>query len=211
MWDERYSKEGFVFGVEPNRFVAAELAGLSPRRVLDLGSGQGRNAVWLAAQGHDVTGVDLSPVATEQARRLARESGVTARFIAADLTTWEPQAGSFDLVLLSYLQLVPAMRKVVHAKAVRAVAPGGMVFLIAHHLDNLEDGVGGPQSPEYLYTEDDLREDFSGLSIERLERVLRPVDRGDVSGEAVDVLLVARQAAGPEPAAEEYRFGTRAP
>lgn len=199
MWDERYAHQGFVFGVEPNRFVATELAGLSPRKVLDLGSGQGRNAVWLAAQGHDVTAVDLSPVATQQAKRLAERSGANVRFIAADLTTWEPEEDAFDLVLLSYVQLVPETRKLVHGKAVRALAPGGMLFLIAHHLDNLEHGVGGPQSPEYLYTEDDLGADFASLTFERLDRVLRPVDRPDVSGEAIDVLLIARREGTAEP------------
>ncbi len=193
MWDERYSTQGYVFGIEPNRFVSQELSGLAPRRVLDLGSGQGRNAVWLAAQGHDVTAVDLSPVATEQATRLAEESGVTVDFVAADLTTWEPEPAGFDLVLLSYLQLVPEKRSLVHGKAVRALAPGGTLFLIAHHLDNLEHGVGGPQSPEYLYTEDELRKDFVALTIERLDRVLRPVDRAGMSGEAIDILLIARR------------------
>jgi SAM-dependent methyltransferase len=199
MWDERYSTQGYVFGVEPNRFVAAELAGLPPCRVLDLGSGQGRNAVWLAAQGHDVTAVDLSPVATEQARRLAEEAGVVVRFVAANLSTWEPEPAVFDLVLLSYLQLVPETRKLVHGAAVRALAAGGTLFLIAHHRDNLEHGVGGPQSPEYLYTEDVLRADFAALTIERLERVLRPVDRADVSGDAIDVLLIARREGDLEP------------
>lgn len=198
MWDERYSTRGFVFGAEPNRFVVDALAGLPPGRVLDLGSGQGRNAVWLSRQGHEVTAVDLSPVATAQARRLAEEAGVAVRLIAADLMSWEPEPGGFDLVLLSYLQLGPAMREAVHAKAVRALARGGMVLLIAHHLDNLEHGVGGPQSADHLYTEQQLRADFAELTIERLERVRRPVERDDVTGEAIDVLLIARrEATGP--------------
>ncbi len=193
MWDERYATQGFVFGVEPNRFVEEHLGGLSPRRVLDLGSGQGRNAVWLAAQGHRVTAVDLSPVATEQAKQLAVQAGVTAEFVSADLSTWEPEVGGYDVVVLSYLQLVPHLRTLVHRKAVTALAPEGMVFLIAHHLDNLEHGIGGPQSPEFLFTEDELRSDFAGLVVDQLERVMRPVDRDGATGDAIDLLLVAHR------------------
>jgi SAM-dependent methyltransferase len=192
-WDTRYATEGFVFGVEPNRFVAEYLADLPPCRALDLGSGQGRNAVWLARQGHDVTAVDLSAVARGQAVALAAELGVDAEFVAADLTTWEPPAGAFDLVLLAYLQLIPEQRAMVHATAVRALAPGGVVFLIAHHLDNLELGMGGPQSPQVLFTEEHLAADFVDLDIERLGQVGRPVEHDGVEGEAIDVLMIARR------------------
>lgn len=192
-WNLRYGTEGFIYGVEPNRFVADHLTGLPPCRALDLGSGQGRNAVWLALQGHRVTAIDLSPVATEQARRLAAEAGVDVEFLTADLATWDPAAAAFDLVLLSYVQLPAEMRRAVHAKAQAALAPGGLVFLIAHHLDNLEHGVGGPQEAAYLFTEDELRSDFAALDIERLEQVRRSVEREDVTGEAIDVLMLARR------------------
>jgi len=192
-WDERYGTEGFVFGVEPNQFVAEHLASVPPGRALDLGSGQGRNAVWLASRGHRVTAVDLSPVATEQAQRLAAEAGVAADFVTADLAVWTPEPGAFDLVLLSYVHLEPGPRRVVHAMAVDALAPGGMVFLIAHHKDNIELGVGGPQRPELLLTEEDLVVDFAAVTIERLERVVRPVVDGDTTRHALDVLLIGRQ------------------
>ncbi len=194
-WDHRYGTEGFVFGVEPNQFVAAHLSGLPPGRVLDLGSGQGRNAVWLAMQGHRVTAIDLSPVATEQAIQLAADAGVECEFIAGNLAEWEPEPAAYDLVLLSYLQLPEPMRRAVHAKAVTALKPGGRLFLIAHHLDNIEHGVGGPPYPEVNYTEEQLAEDFAALEIERNERVLRHVDRDDVSGDAIDVMVIARRPA----------------
>ena len=192
-WDTRYATEGFVFGLEPNRFVAEYLADLPPRRVLDLGSGQGRNSIWLARHGHDVTAVDLSPVARGQAVALAAELGVTAEFVAADATTWEPTEAGFDMVLLAYLQLIPEQRRMVHASAVKALAPGGVVFLVAHHLDNLELGIGGPQIPLVLFTEEQLTEDFAELDIERLEKVRRPAERDGVEGEAIDVLMIARR------------------
>jgi SAM-dependent methyltransferase len=198
-WNERYSTEGFIFGVEPNRFVAEHLAGLSPRRVLDLGCGQGRNAVWLALQGHEVTALDLSDVAVSQARRLAEEAGVSPRLDVADLLDWDSEPDSADLVLLSYLQLPEPTRRTVHAKAVHALAPGGTVFLIAHHLDNVTEGVGGPPYPEVNYTEEDLAGDFADLEIARLEKVMREVDRPGVTGTAIDVMLIAHKAPGHTP------------
>jgi 2-polyprenyl-3-methyl-5-hydroxy-6-metoxy-1,4-benzoquinol methylase len=190
-WNERYTTQGLMWGIEANRFVAAELAGLAPRRVLDLGCGQGRNSIWLAEHGHRVTGVDVSDVAIAQARELARDAGVDVEFLARDLTEWVAPAGEYDLVVLSYLHLPEAMRRAVHASAVRALAPGGRLFLIAHHKDNLEHGIGGPQSLDHLYDEAELADDFAALDIVRNETVIRPAEKDGLSGEAIDVMLVA--------------------
>jgi peroxiredoxin len=192
-WNERYEAAAALYGAEPNQFVAAELGGMSPRRVLDLACGQGRNSVWLATQGHSVTGIDLSDVGISHARRLASDVGVDVDFRVGDVVgEWQPDA-EYDLILLSYLQLPPEMRKVIHAKAIDALAPGGEVFLIAHHADNLEHGVGGPPMPEVLFTEAELAADFASLEIERNEKVYRPIERDGEVRKAHDVLLRARR------------------
>lgn len=199
-WNERYSTRGMVWGREPNRFVAEFAADLEPGRVLDLGCGQGRNAVWLAGRGHYVTGVDLSDAGIAAARSLAGEAGVEVDFLVADLAgEWTPPAGAFDLVLLSYLQLPPKKRLPVHAEAVHALAPGGQVFLIAHHCDNIEHGVGGPPYPEVLFDESMLASDFADLKILRNEKVFRPVEGPDGAvRDAHDVLFIGRK---PPPSA----------
>ena len=111
-WDERYSQAGLVWGRDANSFVVSQLEGLSPRRVLDLGCGQGRNALWLASQGHEVTGLDLSPVAIAQASEIAEGAGLDAKFAAVDLVTdWQPSPDAYDLIVLSYLQLPESARK----------------------------------------------------------------------------------------------------
>ena len=190
-WNERYDTQGSVWGRDANQFIRSELGGLEPCRVLDLGCGQGRNSIWLAARGHDVTGVDFSDVAIMQARRHADEAGVTVDFQARDLETWQAPTASYDLVVLSYLQVPGELRRRVHAMAVEALAPGGRVFLIAHHRDNLTHGVGGPQSPEFLFDQGQLADDFSSLTIVRNDIVLRPAEMDGVSGDAIDVLLIA--------------------
>jgi 16S rRNA G1207 methylase RsmC len=166
---------------------------MSPRRVLDLGSGQGRNAIWLAAQGHQVTAVDLSDVAIAQATEIAAEAGVDVEFIAADLAEWEPPTAAFDLVVLAYMQVPEAARRTIHDKAARALVSGGQVLVVAHHLANLEHGVGGPPTAEFLFDEADLADDFAGFEIVENNRVLRHVDKDDMTGDAIDVVFMARK------------------
>ena len=198
-WNERYASRGMVWGSDPNRFLAEYATGLTPRRILDLGCGQGRNAVWLATQGHRVTGVDLSPVAIKQARKLAADRTVEVAFEVANVVEdWAPPAAAFDLVVLSYLQLPPHDRRVAHAKATQAVAPKGTIWLIAHHSDNITEGVGGPQYPDVLFDEQALAADFGDLEILRNEKVYRDVEGEDgFVGVAHDILLVATRPLEP--------------
>lgn len=195
LWNTRYIEKGAAWGNGPNQFVADRLGGIAPCRVLDLGSGQGRNALWLAAGGHRVTAVDISDVATAQAQAEAAAADLDVDFIAADLATWEPEPAGYDLVLLSYIQMPEEPRRLIHAKADRALAPGGRIFIIAHHRDNLEHGVGGPQSPDHLFTEHDLESDFPGYRVDESGPVVRHVERDDVSGDAIDVIFSATKPA----------------
>jgi SAM-dependent methyltransferase len=195
LWNARYQERGAVWGVGPNQYVADRVSGLTPRRVLDLGSGQGRNAIWMAQQGHEVTAIDISDVATQQGRELAAEIGVVVTFIAADLATWEPDPEEFDLVVLAYMQAPAAGRKAIHAKAVRALAPGGRVLVVAHHRDNLEHGYGGPPMLEVLFDETELADDFAALEIIENERVIRHVEKDGDVGDAIDIVFIGQKTA----------------
>ena len=186
LWNARYEAEGSLWGAEPNQFLVEIADVLEPGTALDLGCGQGRNSFWLASRGFTVTGLDLSPVAIEQARGVAEELDVDVSFESVDLTKWDPAGRVWDLVVLTYLHLSEERRPVVHGAAKRAVAPGGRLVVIAHHLDNFENGVGGPPVPELLFTEQQLADDFSDLKILRNERVIRTTDEGD----AIDLVFV---------------------
>ena len=187
LWDARYEAKGALWGAEPNQFLAEIADVMEPGTALDLGCGQGRNSFWLASRGFTVTGLDLSPVAIEQARAVAVEFDVDVSFESVDLTTWDPAGRVWDLVVLTYLHLSEKRRPVVHDAAKRAVAPGGRVVVIAHHLDNFENGVGGPPVPELLFTEQQLAGDFAELEILRNEKVIRTTELGD----AIDLVFVA--------------------
>ena len=193
LWNERYRERGALWGAAPNQFVAQHFDGASPCGILDLGAGQGRNAIWLAQQGHAVTAVDVSDVAAEQAGEIAAAAGVAVDFIAADLEQWEPPPESFDVVLLAYIQAPETVRKALHAKAARALRPGGQVFIVAHHKDNLEQGIGGPPMIEVLFDEQGVAADFVGFEIVANSRVVRHVDKEDTTGDALDLLFIANR------------------
>jgi SAM-dependent methyltransferase len=193
-WDERYSGAEFEWTTRPNQFVAAELAGLTPGRALDLAAGEGRNTVWLAERGWRVTAVDFSRVGLEKGRKLSAARGVDeARvdWIVADLCDYEPEHGAYDLALIAYLQVSPQVRAAVLARAAAALAPGGTMFVVGHDLTNLTEGVGGPHDPDVLYTPEALRAELPGLRILRADRVSRTVERDGGPAAAVDTLVRA--------------------
>ncbi len=192
-WDERYSQRELVWTAEANRFLVAEVENLAPARALDIACGEGRNAVWLAAQGWDVTGIDFSPVGIGKARLLAQEASVEVTWEVADSTMWHPPAGEFDLVIMFYLHLGPDRLAMVLGHAKDALAPGGTLLIVGHALRNLTDGYGGPPTAEGLYGPDDLVAALDGLTIERAEEVLRPVQADGGAHTAIDALVRARR------------------
>lgn len=190
-WNERYAGEELLWSVGPNRVLAAETADLSPGRALDLACGEGRNAIWLAQRGWRVTAVDFAEAALAKAARIAGDRGVEVDFVHADLLVWTPPAESFELVVVLYLQLPAAERRLVLARSAAAVAPGGTFLLVAHDLTNLTEGYGGPDNPDVLLTAEDVAEELPGLEIERAERILRAVEGAERP--AVDALVRARR------------------
>ncbi len=193
-WDRKYAEQEQLWSAKPNRIVVAELTDLAPGRALDLACGEGRHAVMLAGLGWDVTGVDFSEIAIAKARARAAREGLDIQFVCADLLRYKPEPAAFDLVLVVYLQIPSAERRVVLAEAASALAPGGSLVLLGHDLTNLADGVGGPSDPEVLYTPDDIAAELPDLEIEKAERVLRDVAGADRP--AIDALVRARRPRG---------------
>jgi SAM-dependent methyltransferase len=178
-WNERYAAAELVWSAEPNRFLVAETSDLEPGRALDLACGEGRNAIWLAERGWDVTAVDFSEVAVEKGR--ARNGEVDFR--VADVLEYEPERAAYDLALVFYLHLPWDELEQVLGRAAAAVAPGGTFLLVGHDLRNLSDGHGGPQDARVLYRAEDVPAALPGLEVVRAE----PVDRDG----AVDALVRA--------------------
>jgi SAM-dependent methyltransferase len=193
-WDERYRSTDLVWGTPPNRWVERELADLAPGRALDLACGEGRNALWLAARGWQVSAIDFSAVALDKGRALESRQAPPTRvdWVHADATTYRP-AEHVDLALLCYLQLPRAEWRPALIRAADALGSGGTLLVIGHDSTNIADGVGGPQDPAVLFTAADVVADLAGtdLVIERAEAVHRPVDGADRP--AVDALVRAHR------------------
>jgi SAM-dependent methyltransferase len=190
-WDRRYSGPDLLWSATPNRFLVQEAEDLAPGRALDLACGEGRNALWLAERGWNVTAVDYSGVAIAKARDRAALEGADVDFVCADLLDYLPAEGAFDLVLVLYLQLPVEERRLVLARAEAALAPSGTFLLIGHDLTNVTDGVGGPSDPDVLYTPEQIAEEVPSLDVEKAERVLRDVAGADRP--AIDALVRARR------------------
>jgi SAM-dependent methyltransferase len=190
-WDRRYAGQELVWTAGPNTFVQAELQDLPPGRALDVGTGEGRNAVWLASRGWQVTAVDFSAVGLDKARRAADDRGVAVSWVHADARDYQAEPGSFQLVLVAYLQLREAELQQVLRRAVTALAPGGVLLLIGHDVENLTEGAGGPQDPAVLHTPESITGSLGDLTVLRAGKVRRPV--AGSPREAVDTLVRARR------------------
>jgi len=195
-WNERYTEsDDLIWAEAPNRFVESECAGVTPGRALDLACGEGRNAVWLATMGWEVTAVDWSDAAVEKGRALATRRGARVDWAIADLLDYQPTDADYDLVLLSYLQIPPNDRAIIWRRAAAAVAPGGTFLLVGHHSRNLTEGWGGPRDPRVLYTPEDVvavLDASGGFEVVRAAEVLRAVETDDESGRvAIDCLVRA--------------------
>ncbi len=201
-WDERYAASDLVWSAGPNQFVAAECADLTPGRALDLAAGEGRNAIWLAGRGWQVTALDFSQVALDKGRILAGDRDLDGgiAWVCADATRWR-RTTSFDLVVVAYLQLPGPERRAAHRIGFDALSPGGTLLVVGHDTTNLSEGTGGPQDASVLFTADDVLVDLADRDHEvvRAGRVARRVDDGDGHGSepartAYDCLVRLRRA-----------------
>ena len=165
-WDARYEEETYAYGTEPNVYFRQRLDVLPPGRLLLLAEGEGRNAVYAAQRGWQVTAVDFSNEGRAKALRLAVAQGVRLDYQVADLTAlgWL-RPDYYDAVGLIYAHLAPADRRAVHVAAATSLAPGGHLMLEAFSPRQLGLPSGGPRTVEMLYEPAMLAEDFAGLSI----------------------------------------------
>lgn len=194
-WDARYAEADLAWSAEPNTFIVETTADLPAGRALDVAGGEGRDALWLANRGWDVTLVDFSAVAVGRAEQLwasRTQHRGTLTCLVGDVTAGPWQSAGFDLVVIAYLHLLTSQRRSVLRHSARAVAPGGHLVVVAHHTDNLTKGCGGPQDPALLYSPEDVVDALqgTGLAAIRADSVIRPVVSDDGPQQALDTLVV---------------------
>ena len=196
-WNQRYESAALVWSAEPNRFVEEICTELTPGTAIDIACGEGRNTIWLAQQGWAATGVEFSEVALDKARQIAEHNGVEVDWVLSDARSVDQVISRrFDLVLFCYLQIPDSE----FVEALRAgaslLSESGQIVVIAHALDNLHRGVGGPQDPAVLPTPERVEQILTdlGLKIERSGEALRPVRTDEGERTAIDLVVIGTAA-----------------
>lgn len=162
MWNNRYSEEEFAYGKEPNDFLASiNLDGISGT-VLCLAEGQGRNAVYLASKGFEVTAVDLSEAGLHRTQELAAERNVRVETIQADLGTFQIPPASVDGIVMIFGHTPPDVRRHIHQQIIQGLRPRGFFILEGYNLGQLEFRTGGPKTEALLYSLEDMKDEFNG-------------------------------------------------
>lgn len=170
-WNERFSRDGYVFGTEPNAWLQQN-AGLwgRPSRLLCVADGEGRNSVWLAGQGHRVDAFDISEVGVRKAQALAAGKGVQVQYSVAGCEDFDWGENRYDGVAAIFVQFAdPALRRQMFARIARCLRPGGVLLLQGYTPRQLELRTGGPGILSHLYTPAQLALELQGLAITRVE------------------------------------------
>jgi SAM-dependent methyltransferase len=195
MWEQRYRTDTYLFGTEPNEFLSSNLPSLPTGAVLCLAEGEGRNAVFLAANGYDVHSVDLSETGVAKTRRLAESRGVKVDAVVGDLADFDIGLDRWDLIVSIFAHMAPADRRQLHRRVVAALKPAGTFLLEAYTPQQVGRGTGGPTSPETTMTLDALREELAGLEFVHAAELEREVIEGPGhTGSGAVVQVIARKA-----------------
>ena len=197
-WEGRFEGDGYLFGTEPNAFLAREAGRLAPgARILCVADGEGRNSTHLAGLGHEVHAVEAASNALAKAERLATERGVRVRFEQADLEEWDWPEAAYDAAVAIFIQFTdPVGRRRMFERMAAALRPGGLLLLEGYGPGQLAYGTGGPKQLDHLYTTDELATAFPGFEVLLLEEYDAVLDEGPRhQGMSALVDLVARRPA----------------
>lgn len=195
MWDELYADDCFFYGTEANDFLRAHAVAIrTGGRVLCLGEGEGRNAVFLAGLGLSVVALDQSAVGLSKALQLASTRGVSIATVQANLDSYRIEPGSWDAIVSIWCHLPCELRTAVHAQVASGLKPHGVFLLEAYRPEQLNFGTGGPRSADLLPTLAQLREELVGLEFGHAAELEREVQEGQGhSGRSAVVQVLARR------------------
>ena len=178
MWDQKYAIDDYVYGTEPNDFLRQQAQVIPNGKVLCLADGEGRNSVYLASLGYDVTAVDSSAVGLEKAHKLAAAKGVTITTQVVDLADYDLGEDKWQGIVSIFCHLPPPLRKQVHANIGRALAVDGVLLLEAYTPAQLQHGTGGPPVAAMMMQADELQQELTGMQVQACEELEREIVEG---------------------------------
>lgn len=184
MWDQRYGEPGYAYGTEPNEFLAEQAPKLfkAGDKALCLAEGEGRNGVYLAGLGLDVTGVDGSAVGLIKAQALASQRGLKIRTVHADLAAYDLGESAWDAVISIWAHVPSQLRRRLHAATVKALKPGGIFLMEAYTPEQIALGSGGPKDPDFLASLATHQKELEGLECLVGREARREVHEGKFHG-----------------------------
>lgn len=194
-WNERYSHEAYAFGTSPNDFLTASVNLFSqPSRILCLAEGEGRNAVFLALEGHEVYAVDQSEAGKAKALKLAKEHGVSIHYQIGDLSQYDMGIGAWDGIISISAHTPSVLRKHILTSAKHALKPGGIFLLEGYNAEQLRYGTGGPKDEDMLFSLDELNAAFCDCTILHAKNTIRDIQEGLYhSGKSSVTQFIARK------------------
>lgn len=198
-WDARFSTADYIFGTEPNAWLARHAQLLQPgMRVLAVADGEGRNSVWMAKQGLKVDAFDISPVGVDKARKLAQQQGVDVHFSVCGVEDYPWKALEYDAVVAIFIQFAdPDTRATLFRRMKSALKPDGLILLQGYTPAQLAYKTGGPPNLDHLYTEALLQEAFGDLDIAELHAYEDVLTEGTQHhGQSALIGMVARKPFG---------------
>ncbi|TNE50348.1 MAG: class I SAM-dependent methyltransferase [Deltaproteobacteria bacterium] len=169
-WNERYSQEEYAYGLEPNEYLKAKLADLTPGTLFLPGDGEGRNSVYAAQQGWTVDALDYSKAAQEKTLRLAQQHNVRVNHTVSDIADATFPPDTYDAVGLIYFHLPPELRAVAYPKMVSVLKPGGWLIVEVFSKEQLGRSSGGPKNEAMLFSLEIIQELFPDLTVHELTK-----------------------------------------
>jgi SAM-dependent methyltransferase len=177
-WNERYSSEEFAYGEAPNNFMAEQLRKLRPGKILFPAEGEGRNAVYAATLGWQVSAFDPSSEGKKKAEQLATKHNVEIDYQISGYENADFQAESFDCLILISAHMPPSLRKTAHKKLATFLKPGGTLIFEGFSKAQINKNTGGPKNIDFLFSEEELQTDFQEFSSFKVVETERTLDEG---------------------------------
>lgn len=189
-WDKRYGTDEYIYGTGANDFFADNIKQLKPGYLLDLGAGEGRNAVFAAKLGWDVVAVDQSKEAQRKSMAMAKKEGVELQYHRLDVQFLDLQENAYDAAGIIFLHLPPEERKIFHQRVYELLKPGGTLIMEAFNKDQLKYGTAGPGDKDMLYSKADLENDFKHFTKLSINPMVRKLREGNKHNGEASVLQV---------------------
>ena len=193
-WDERYVVDEYVYGKDPNLFLKQNYKVIPKGNVLCVADGEGRNGVWLAKNGYNVTSIDFSPKAVEKINRLAQENNVSIKTICDDLLNYDLDKNMYDGIVSIFAHFKVEEINKLHSKYFNALKPNGVFFMEVFAKEQLPLKTGGPKDISLLFDTQDIQKSFPSGEIELLKKDIVYLHEGNIhDGKAIVVRAIVRK------------------